>query len=155
MFKELIPIRIKVHIIIKGVYLWASVHLVAHSASPSQQQMYMISVFWVSFGLAYDSPGGPCLGTERSILIQRNYPLTANSFYSHTPRQWCRYLFSSIPAAKGRHRNPISGRDRRRRRSAMGHYGATKTTALRHTAAVAVPVDSLCSPTGECTTSLF
>lgn len=102
----------------------------------------VLGVFW----LAYDSPGGPCLGTERSILIQRNYPLTANSFYSHTPRQWCRYLFISIssPARQeqshqGQDWEDVEGRSPCRPplvgRSGGDdgdHYGATTTTAQRH-----------------------
>ena len=79
----------------------------------SRRKCMSISVFWVSFRLAYDSPGCPCHGTERSILIQRNYPLTANSFYSHTPRQWCCYLFISI-SSPAHQASPI--------RAEPGHY---------------------------------
>lgn len=34
---------------------WAATAAGSHSV-----RMYMISVFWVSFGLAYDSPGCSC-----------------------------------------------------------------------------------------------
>lgn len=57
MFKELIPIRVKVHVIIKRCIFIASLHL---EPPPPSQQMYMISVFWVSFRLAYDSLGRSC-----------------------------------------------------------------------------------------------